>query len=247
MVFRLIYLDKGGDIVIENPVFLSISGSHLYGIPTPEDCDLRGAHIISWGKFADINGRRDNSIEKSIGNVDLVSQEFGRFLSLMIKPNVNFIEQVLSPLRIITSEYYDELKEIARDCISKSCYSHWKGFAKHTQYHAVQEDYRKPKRNLYLLRMYYQGHFLAETGKFRSNLSDFVKCSVYNKELVEELFDCKRRNAPFLNKTVFLDHCSMLEKTLQEKIDRADLRNVPEESVNERAQNLYNKAMRGDA
>lgn len=229
--------------MIENPVFISISGSHLYGIPSPEDLDLRGAHIISKDKFMDIRGRRDRQIEKTIGNIDLVSQEIGRFLCLLVKPNVNYIEQVLSPLRIVTSKWYPELQELARDCISKACYSHWKGFAKHTQYHAVKEDYRKSKRNLYLLRIYYQAHYLAETGKFRCSFSDFKDCSVYNDDLVIELFECKQHQAPFLDKTVFLDHCSMLEKTMQKKLDESKLREVPSQETKKQANVLYSRIM----
>ena len=37
--------------MIEKPIFISVSGSHLFGIPKPEDVDLRGAHISSEEQF----------------------------------------------------------------------------------------------------------------------------------------------------------------------------------------------------
>lgn len=231
--------------MIENPIFISVSGSHLYGIPDPEDVDLRGAHAVSWEQFSDYRGRRDKPIEKTIGQVDLVSQEIGRFLALLVKPNVNFIEQVLSPLKIVTSKHHNNMKEIARDCISKACYSHWKGFAKHTSYHAVQEDYKKAKRNLYLLRIYYQALYVIKNGKIRSDFDSFRNIEEFNDDMVTELFDCKKRKAPFHNKQNFLAHCGELEKILAQKLEKSDMRDAPLPEAKDGSNWLYGEIMRG--
>lgn len=221
-------------IMIKNPIFLSISGSHLYGFPNPEDGDLRGCHFYSKEELFALNQPKE-TIERNVGNVDMISHEIKKFLTLLLKSNVNFIEETLSPLRIIRTPWYDELREIARDCLSKKCFEHWKGFAKHTSYHAAQEDYKKPKRNLYLLRQYYQGIYLYQTVKFKSNIKDLEDCEVYSTDLVEELLECKANGEAFINRTIFLDHCSFLEKELEKARDDSDIREKPSEETVERA------------
>lgn len=227
--------------MIEKPLFLSISGSHLYGIPSPEDIDLRGAHILDENRFWDSWGKPKpkDIVEKKFNGIDLVSHEIGGFLRELTAPNVNFIEMVLSPLSIIRSEYYNELQDIARDCVSKSMYSHWKGFAKHTTYHAVQEDYKMPKRNLYLLRIYYQGIYIARNEKLRSDFDSFRSLDCFNDSLVQELFDCKKRHAEFFNKQTFLSHCSELEKKLNEEVINCKLREAPTEETKQHAKDFF--------
>lgn len=224
---------------ISNPIFLSVSGSHLYGIPNPSDLDLRGVFTLSKEDYIKL-GTRKETVEKTIANdVDIVWQELGKYLGLLIKPNVNMIEHALSPLNIMAGHGFKEIQHIARDCVSKACYSHWKGFAKHTSYHAVQEDYKKAKRNLYLLRIYYQGLHVLENLKLKSDFDSFRNIDMFNDELVEELFDCKRRKAPFHNKQAFLSHCGDLEKVLAERLEKSDLRDAPTKETKDQAGNLY--------
>jgi hypothetical protein len=233
--------------MIEKPVFLSISGSHLYGIPKPEDIDIRGAHIINEENFWKNFGKQHPSwcIEKIYNGIDIVSHEIQSYVKEMLKPNVNFIEQVLSPITIVRSEYYPELQDLARDCVSKAMYAHWKGFAMHTAYHAVTEDYKKPKRNLYLLRIYYQGISVARTEMLRSDFDSFRKLDCFNDSLVQGLFDCKKNGVDFFDKHQFLTHCSELEKILQDDITKSNLREAPspqtKESAMEFVKNIYKK------
>ena len=234
--------------MIENPVFLSIGGSHLFGIPSPEDVDLRGAYLINEEKFWKNFGKQHPSwaLEKNFNGIDLVCWEIGQYVNEMLKPNVNFIEQVLSPLRIITSPLYEELQDIARDCVSKSMYSHWKGFAQHTAYHAVQEDYKVPKRNLYLLRIYYQGISVARTGVIKSSFDNYKELDCYNDTLVQELFDCKKRKAEFFNKQQFLTHCSELEKLLNDEVVKSKIREAPTEETKVRAHKFVINAYKNE-
>lgn len=229
--------------MIENPVFISVSGAHLFGIPNPTDVDLRGAHLLNETHFWLSWGRKKpkHCVEKMYQDVDFVSQEIGAYLKELVKPNVNFIEQVLSPLSIVRSKWYPELQEISRDCISKAMYSHWKGFAMHTSYHAVQEDYKKAKRNLYLLRIYYQGIFVARNERLRSDFDSFRELDCFNDELVQELFDCKKRSVDFFNKQNFLTHCKEIEDTLQLEIEKSKLREAPSKETKSHAEEYFKR------
>lgn len=225
--------------MIENPIFLSVSGSHLYGIPDPKDIDIRGAHVYPLQTYLRMGGHHETLDKMLAGNVDLVSHEIGKFLKLLVAPNVTFIEEVLSPLSIVRSKWYTELQQIARDCVSKAGYSHWKGFAKHTSYHAVQEDYKKPKRNLYLLRIYYQALYVLKNGKLRSDFGSLKDIEEYNDALVTELFECKKNKADFFNKQQFLAHCGELEKILAQKLEtNKELRDAPSAETKEQASDL---------
>jgi len=68
--------------MIEKPVFLNISGSHLYGIPKPEDIDIRGAHIINEENFWKNFGKQHPSwcIEKIYNGIDIVSHEIQSYV-----------------------------------------------------------------------------------------------------------------------------------------------------------------------
>jgi uncharacterized protein len=227
--------------MVGRQIFLSISGSDLFGIPEPADCDVRGAHLLTEDQFWK-NLRRGKpkwTIEKQFNKMDFVSFEVGNYLNEMLKPNVNFIEQVLSPLSLVRSPGFEEMQDIARDCISKSMYSHWKGFAMHTSYHAVDEDYKNPKRDLYLLRIYYQGIYVAQNEMLKSDFDSYRKLSCFNDTLVQELFDCKKRKAGFFNKQNFLTHCAELEKMLQEEVAKSKLREAPTEETRKKADDLY--------
>jgi len=227
--------------MIGRQIFLSVSGSDLFGIPDPQDCDVRGAHLLTEEQFWK-NLRRGKpkwTIEKQLNKMDFVSFEVGNYLNEMLKPNVNFIEQVLSPISLVRSPGFEEMQDIARDCISKSMYSHWKGFAMHTSYHAVDEDYKNPKRDLYLLRIYYQGIYVAQNENLKSDFDSYRTLSCFNDSLVQELFDCKKRKADFFNKQQFLTHCSELEKMLQDEITKSKLREAPTEETRKKADDLY--------
>ncbi|HEU04066.1 MAG TPA: hypothetical protein ENH95_02965 [Nitrosopumilus sp.] len=238
--------------LIENPIFLSVSGSHLFGIPKPGDIDIRGAHALTkkqfWTNWQKTKPKWVIEYVNKVEGLDLVSHEVGAYLKEIGKPNVNFIEQVLSPMRIVRSKWYDQIQDLARDCVSKTMYSHWKGFAMHTSYHAVKEDYKKAKRNLYLLRIYYQGIYVARNEMVKSSFEDFKSLDVFNDSLVQELFDCKRRKADFFNKQNFLTHCAELEKQLQVEISNSKIRDAPsvktKEEINELVREIYEETLR---
>lgn len=90
--------------VAEHPyrlLFVTISGAHLYGFPSPDsDYDIRGTHILPleeavglWPDKHDtiqVDGFRD-SLE-----IDLVTHDVRKFFGLMLKKNGYVMEQVLA-------------------------------------------------------------------------------------------------------------------------------------------------------
>src|SRR5215831_1905680 len=83
-------------------LFVTISGAHLYGFPSPDsDYDLRGVHVLPVEKVIGLTppretieiARREDGLD-----LDLVTHDVRKFMSLMLKKNGYVLEQLHSPL-----------------------------------------------------------------------------------------------------------------------------------------------------
>jgi predicted nucleotidyltransferase len=155
-------------------VFATISGAHLYGFPSPDsDFDLRGVHVLP---LKEVVGLRigPETIERS-GirdglEIDLVTHDAKKFFSLLLKKNGYVLEQVLSPLIVHTTPEHAELKEIAKDCVTRHHAHHYLGFAE-TQWKLFEkEDPPRVKPLLYVYRVLLTGIHLMQTGVVEANL-----------------------------------------------------------------------------
>ncbi len=156
-------------------LFATISGAHLYGFPSPDsDYDIRGAHVLPladaiglWPDKHDtvqVSGFRD-SLE-----IDLVTHDVRKFFGLMLKKNGYVMEQVFSPLIVLTTPEHDELKSIARQCLTKHHSHHYQGFF-HTQWKLFEKERpRRVKPLLYAYRVLLTGIHLMRTGQVEANL-----------------------------------------------------------------------------
>ncbi len=160
---------------IANLLFVSVSGAHLYGFPSPDsDVDLRGTFAAPLASVLGLDTPRETvEPEGIVGGVEveLVGHEIAKYLRLLIKPNGYVLEQILSPLVVQTSPAHAELQALAKDSLSKRLYLHYAGFAK-----GEWRDYQKPgvgktvKRLLYLHRVLMTGIVLLTEGVVEANL-----------------------------------------------------------------------------
>src|SRR3954452_24600906 len=155
-------------------LFVTISGAHLYGFPSPDsDYDLRGVHLLP---VEDVVGLKtgQETVEKSGVQdgleIDLVTHDARKFFSLLLKKNGYVLEQVLSPLVVHTTPEHAELKEIAKNCITRHHAHHYLGFAE-TQWKLFQkEDPPHVKPLLYVYRVLLTGTHLMRTSEVQANL-----------------------------------------------------------------------------
>ncbi len=155
-------------------LFATISGAHLYGFPSPDsDFDLRGVHLLP---LRDVVGmaEAEETVEKSGIHdgmeIDLVTHDAKKFFGLMLKKNGYVLEQLLSPLVVLTTPEHDELKAIAANCITKHHAHHYFGFAE-TQWKLFQKaDPPHVKPLLYVFRVLLTGIHLMRTGQIEANL-----------------------------------------------------------------------------
>ena len=155
-------------------LFLTISGAHLYGFPSADsDCDLRGAHILPAVEVLGLKAGRETieSCQTRDGlEIELVTHDVLKFFGLLLKKNGYVLEQLLSPLVVQTTPEHDELKAIARRCVTRHHAHHYLGFAANQWKLFLKETPPRVKPLLYVYRVLLTGIHLMRTGEVEANL-----------------------------------------------------------------------------
>jgi predicted nucleotidyltransferase len=157
-------------------LFATVSGAHLYGFPSPDsDYDLRGVHVLPLREVVGLRLDREKETIEVSGDVegldvDLVTHDVRKFFALMLKKNGYVLEQMYSPLVVLTTPEHEELKTIARGCITRHHSHHYLGFAS-TQWRLFnKQEPRRVKPLLYVYRVLLTGIHLMRTGEVEANL-----------------------------------------------------------------------------
>ena len=100
------------------PLFVTVSGAHLYGFPSPDsDVDLRGCHLLPLRAVVGLDLPAE-TVERKLDlagvEVELVSHDLGKYLRLLVKNNGYVLEQIFSPLVVTGQGFLDELLIWAR-------------------------------------------------------------------------------------------------------------------------------------
>jgi len=155
-------------------LFATVSGAHLYGFPSPDsDYDLRGAHVLPVYDMLGLEETLDtiqDSGEREGIELDLVTHDARKFLELLLKPNGYVLEQLYSPLVVLTTPEHAELKALARDCITQRHSRHYLGFAESQWKLFDKERPRRVKPLLYVFRVLLTGIHLLRTATVEANL-----------------------------------------------------------------------------
>lgn len=181
-------------------LFVTISGAHLYGFPSPDsDYDLRGVHLLPLETVIGLKAGEE-TVERSRVDegleIDLVTHDVSKFFQLMLKKNGYVLEQLLSPLVLHATPAYEELKALAPGCVTKYHAYHYLGFAA-TQWKLFQkEDPPRVKPLLYVYRVLLTGLHLMRTGEVEANLIHLNKEArlSYIPELVERKLEGTERS-----------------------------------------------------
>ena len=155
-------------------LFTTISGAHLYGFPSPDsDYDLRGVHILPVQEVIGLNPGRETIEVSEVREglqIDLVTHDVKKFFALLLKKNGYVLEQLYSPLIVHTTPAHEELKAIAKQCITRHHSHHYFGFAE-TQWRLFEKELPyKVKPLLYVYRVLLTGIQLMRTGVVEANL-----------------------------------------------------------------------------
>ena len=155
-------------------LFATISGAHLYGFPSPDsDYDLRGVHVLPAGEAAGLLPKRETVEVSGFRNgveIDLVTHDVLKFFTMLLKRNGYVLEQLYSPLIVHTTPEHEELKEIARGCITRYHSHHYLGFAANQWTLWQKDEPPRVKPLLYVYRVILTGIHLMRTGVVEANL-----------------------------------------------------------------------------
>jgi predicted nucleotidyltransferase len=174
-------------------LFVTISGAHAYGFPSPDsDFDLRGAHILPLRQIIGLNTPRETleiSRQRQGEHMDLVTHDVGKYFRLLLKHSGYVLEQIVSPLIIVSSPEHEELKAIARRSVAKMHARHYFGFA-HNQWKMFERKTpHRVKPLLYIYRVLLSGIHMMKTGEIETNL--LVLNDTFQSPQVRELIALK--------------------------------------------------------
>jgi predicted nucleotidyltransferase len=156
------------------PLFVTVSGAHLYGFPSPDsDVDLRGAHLLPLRAVVglDVPGQTvERKLDLAGVEVELVSHDLGKYLRLLVKNNGYVLEQIFSPLVVTGQAFLKELRPLARRCITRHHYHHYRGFIATQRKLLEKQDPKITKTVLYAYRVLLTGIHLLRTGEVEAHL-----------------------------------------------------------------------------
>ncbi len=177
-------------------LFVTISGSHLYGFPSEDsDVDLRGAHVAWTEELVGFSTPKD-TFEKMEGDNDIVTHEIKKFCQLGLKHSGYCMEQLLSPLVVITSGWFQELRGILPKFLTKKYGDHYIHFTNNQLSILRRSPNKEVKVILYMFRVLMTGIYFARTGKIESNivtLNETFKFSFVD-DLVREKIEGKEKS-----------------------------------------------------
>lgn len=167
-------------------VFCTVSGAHLYGFASVDsDLDLRASHILPAEEVVGLRtgpatlqrtGLRDGV------ELDVVSHDLLKFAKLLTSRNGYVLEQVLSPLVVVTSDLHAALLALVPGLITRNHAYHYLGFS-----HSQEKLYTKSgelKPALYTLRVLLTGIHLMRTGQLEADLGALAGAPPYVPDLI---------------------------------------------------------------
>jgi predicted nucleotidyltransferase len=206
-----------------SPLFVTVSGAHLYGFPSPDsDIDLRGCHLLPLRDVVGLSPPAGETVERKLDlagiEVELVSHDLGKYLRLLVKNNGYVLEQIFSPLVVMGEEFLAELRPLARRCITRHHYHHYRGFLATQRKMLEKQQPKIVKTLLYAYRVVLTGIHLLRTGEIEANLPRLAE--LYDKTFVSDLIARKRQEKIAAPELDWLFHEAQLT-VLESELDRA--------------------------
>ncbi len=177
------------------PVFATISGAHLYGFASRDsDVDLRGAFLLSARSMLGLRQVDETiTIERKVPiDLDWVAHDLRKFARMMVSHNGYALEQLYSPLIVVTTPAHEELLELGRGCLTRPTVRHYQGFARGRR-KRLHEPEATVKHLLYAYRVLLSGIHLMREQEIVSNMG--VLRALFPSPIVEELVRRKQEGA----------------------------------------------------
>jgi len=155
------------------PIFATISGAHLYGFASPDsDVDLRGAFMLPARELLGLRPPAETITiyDKTTIDLDWVAHDLRKFARLMTNHNGYVLEQLFSPLVVLSTPAHEELTELGKGCVTRPTVRHYLGFARGRRKRLAEPE-PTVKHLLYAYRVLLTGIHLMQTGEVVANIS----------------------------------------------------------------------------
>ena len=215
------------------PIFATISGAHLYGFASPDsDVDLRGAFLRTAREMLGLRPPAETITIEDQSRVDLdwVAHDVRKFARLMTNHNGYVLEQLFSPLVVVSTPAHEELLELGKGCLTRPTVRHYQGFA-HGRRKRLAEPQPTVKHLLYAYRILLSGIHLMQSGEVVSNI--LVLNERFRSPEVAELVARKRSGAErmLLDAQELVAHAALLDR-LEQRLQQAhDESALPEQAT----------------
>ncbi len=177
------------------PIFATISGAHLYGFASPDsDVDLRGAFLHPASAMLGLRPPNETiSVEdQATMDLDWVAHDVRKFARLMTQHNGYVLEQLYSPLVVISTPAHEELLALGKGCVTRPTVRHYQGFARGRRRRLAEPD-PTVKHLLYAYRVLLTGIHLMQTGEVVAHIAALNER--FRITRIDELAERKRRGA----------------------------------------------------
>lgn len=170
-----------------NLIYLTISGSDLYGFPSKDsDVDYRGTYLTGTENLLGLHQKRDVIEMKP----DIVLFELSKELTLALKGNCNVLEHINAKPIYRTSDFLDMRQMINNAFPKKGLYDSYRGMAMFNYKKFIMKGRKTYKKYLYVLRGIMAGIYALQTGRIESNIETLNK--YFKLDEVKVLVKAKR-------------------------------------------------------
>jgi predicted nucleotidyltransferase len=210
-------------------IFATVSGAHLYGFASVDsDLDVRVCHLLP---AAEVLGLRAGPETLQSGGfrdrveLDVVSHDLVKFARLLNSRNGYVLEQLLSPLVLVTSPAHASLVALAPGLITRGHAHHYLGFAAGQQRLFASTQELKPA--LYTLRVLLTGIHLMRTGQVVADLGVLGADLPYVPDLIAAKREAEHGPLPAGVAALLDREVPRLRETLEDARDRSSLPDTP--------------------
>ncbi|WP_274519996.1 nucleotidyltransferase domain-containing protein [Abditibacterium utsteinense] len=120
---------------------------------------------------------------------DIVSHDARKFFGFLLKDSGYALEQVMSPLVVVSTPEHEELKAIAQKCHNRRFARHYLGFGENQWRFWIKKSPPRVKPLLYIYRVLLTGIHLMQSGELECNLA--VLNQIFKISVVDDLIAMK--------------------------------------------------------
>jgi uncharacterized protein len=222
-------------------LFATGTGSRAFGCASPDsDLDIHGVHLLPLSHVLGMNAQRHETIERKVQMNDLhpaleiATHDLKKYVMLLLKGNGNVLEDLYSPLVIITSPIHERLQELGHGCMTKQCALHYRGMTLNQQRNLKNNEVKKL---IHMYRCLLMGIHMMCTGGVEMHLPTLAH--LYGYKQIHDLIAQKvSGESSSLTEQTVNKHLATIDSLLRQLEQSAEESHLPEQPTQETRRDL---------